>query len=80
MQNVRNDLSHDAKLERQKTFSQCYFSMQSAIVCWLGMEGRFVWLDYATDRLKSTDEWISDTSFFLQQSFLSVPHSQANLA
>ena len=57
LQNVRNDLSQSAKLGRQKTFFPLFFfSIQSAIVCWLGMEGRFVWLDYATNRLKSTDE------------------------
>ena len=57
LQNVRNDLSQSAKLGRQKTFfPMVFFSIQSAIVCWLGMEGRFVWLDYATNRLKSTDE------------------------
>ena len=59
MQNVRNDLSQDAKLGRQKIFFQMFFFFNpicNCLLAWNGMEGRFVWLDYATNRLKSPDE------------------------
>ena len=58
LQNVRNDLSQSAKLGRQKTFFPILFfnPICNCLLAWNGMEGRFVWLDYATNRLKSPDE------------------------